>query len=66
MSDVTYGTSRTIAIGAALKRELDQRREYLDAAADIGEVTITLRLQPGTTWVKRVTWQEERLCRNRP
>lgn len=53
------------AILQAVKREVDQRRQHLDGSDDVGEVTVTVKLQAGTTWVRGVIWQEERLCRTR-
>jgi hypothetical protein len=51
------------AIVAAVRREVEQRRSLLDAASDLGEVTIRVRLQAGTSWVKGVVWEEERVYR---
>lgn len=51
------------AVLAAVRREVEQRRGVLDAATDLGEVTITVRLQAGTSWVRGVSWQEERVYR---
>jgi hypothetical protein len=53
------------AILAAVRRELEQRRAHLDAADDVGEVTVTVKLQAGTTWVRGVAWREERMVRAR-
>lgn len=57
--------SRTKAIADAMRRELDLRRTQIDAATDLGEVTIVVKLNAGTTWVRGVVWQEERVCRGR-
>lgn len=51
------------AILAAIRRELEQRRAVLDGASDLGEVTVRVRLQAGTTWVRGVVWEEERVYR---
>lgn len=53
-------SSRSDAVLAAIRRELASRRAYLDAAPDVVEITVTLKLQAGTTWVRGVVWQEER------
>lgn len=51
------------ALLAAIRRELDQRRACLDASTDLGEVTIKVKLQAGTAWVRGVVWEEERVYR---
>lgn len=51
------------ALIAAIRREIEQRRGVLDAATDLGEVTIRVKLQAGTTWVRGVVWEEERVYR---
>lgn len=57
--------SRTDVISAELRKQLDMRRSLLDSATDLGEVTITVKLQVGTTWVRGIVWEEERLCQKR-
>lgn len=49
----------------AVSRELRQRQAVLDAAGDLAEVTITVKLQAGTTWVRGTVFQEERVYRSR-
>lgn len=53
------------AIRDAVLREVAQRAQHLDAADDLGEVTVTVKLQAGTTWVRGVVWQESRVVRQR-
>lgn len=53
----------TDAIVATIRRELEQRRALLEAATDLGEVTIRVRLQAGTPWIRGVVWEEERIYR---
>lgn len=57
--------TRTAAIAAAIRRELEARRALIDSAIDLGEIQITVKLQAGTTWVRGVVWQEERTCRSK-
>jgi hypothetical protein len=56
-------TGCTDAILATLRREIEQRRAVLDAAGDLGEVTLRVRLHAGTSTVKGVVWEEERVYR---
>lgn len=58
-------STRTAAITAAIRKELSERTELIDRAEDLAEVTITVKLQAGTSWVRGVVWQEERVCRQR-
>ena len=51
------------AILAAVRREIELRRAIIDASSDLGEVTITIRLQAGTSWVRGLIWEEERVYR---
>lgn len=53
----------TDAIAAAVRREIEQRRSLLDAATDLGQVTIQVRLHAGTTSIRGVVWEEERIYR---
>lgn len=57
--------TRAEVIAAALRKEVIERAASLDRADDLGEVTVTIKLQAGTTWVRSVVWQEERFCRQR-
>lgn len=52
--------TRSLSILTALRREIELRRTYLDGAADVVEVQVTVKLQAGTTWVKGVDWHESR------
>ena len=62
MSEVV-AHSRALAIWDAVRREIEARRAHLDAAADLGAVTIEVKLTAGTAVVRGVVWQEERVCR---
>lgn len=62
---MTETQTLTRALGSAIARELEARRGYLDAATDLGEVQVTVKLQAGTTWVRGVVWREEKACRSR-
>jgi hypothetical protein len=53
------------AVLLAVRREVEQRRALLDAAVDLGEVTIRVKLQAGTSWVRGTVWEEERVCLRR-
>ena len=55
--------SRTDAILAAVKRQLEERRTLLDRGADIGAVTVTVKLHVGTAEVKSVVCSDERINR---
>jgi len=56
-------SSRTRALAQAIQRELSTRKAHLDAATDLSEVTVTVKLQAGTTWVRGVVWQEQTVLR---
>jgi hypothetical protein len=60
---VSPGGTRTASILDAVRRQLDQRRGMLDAAEDLGEIQITVRLQAGTTLIRSVNVSEERIVR---
>ena len=74
--DVVRQSGRTVAIESradrsqtiltALRKELEQRKGYLNEATDIVEVTLTVKLQAGTSWVRGIVWQEERRPASRP
>lgn len=49
---------RTAAIQAAIVQQLNARRAMLDAADDLGEITIEIRLHPGTANVKAIVVSE--------
>lgn len=51
------------AILAAVRREIEQRRAMIDAAGDLGEVSVRIRLQAGTVAIRSVLWEEERIYR---
>lgn len=57
--------TRSEAISAAVRAQLAERAALLDKAEDLGEITITVKIQAGTTWIRGVVWQEERVCRQR-
>lgn len=65
MAEDRQRATRTSAIADAIRQELSARRERLDADDKLGEVTVTVKLQAGTSWVRGVVWQEERVCRVR-
>jgi hypothetical protein len=55
----------TDAIMAALRREVERRRQFLDAhSADLAEVVIRVRLNAATGVVKGIVWEEERVYRH--
>lgn len=56
----------TEAVLAAVRRELEQRRTHIDGSEDVGAITLTVKLNAGTTWVRGVTYTEERVYRNNP
>lgn len=51
------------AILGAVMREIELRASHLDSSHDIGEITVTVKLQAGTTWVRSVLYQELRVVR---
>lgn len=57
--------SRTDVILATLRREILDRRTAIDAADDIAEIRLTIRLRAGTAWVERTQYSEERIMRAR-
>lgn len=57
--------TRTGAILRAVARELRQRAVVIDASTDLAEVTVTVKLQAGTTWVRGTEFREERVYRAR-
>lgn len=57
--------TRSSIVLAALQKEIAERRSHLDTATDIAEVTVTVKLQAGTTWVRGTHYCEERVMRAR-
>lgn len=57
--------SRTDAILQEIQKLLTLRRRELDSASDLAEVTLTVKLQAGTTWVRGTQYSEERVVRSR-
>lgn len=55
--------TRSQNILAAVSRQLQSRGTDLDAADDLGEITITVKLAAGTSWVRGIIWEEERVFR---
>ena len=53
------GHGRASAVLDELRRQVEQRRASLDHADDLGEITITIKLQAGTCSVRGVVWSEE-------
>lgn len=56
-------TGRADAIKRALALEAARHAASWDVAEDLGAVTITLKIQAGTSWVRGVTYTEERVLR---
>lgn len=52
--------TRTQAIAAAVKLELDRRRAYLDGSTDISSVDLSVKFHLPTGQVRAVAWSEER------
>lgn len=57
-------TGCTDAVLQAVRRELQLRREQLDLSSDVVEVTVTVKLQAGTTWVRGTVYEEQRAFRS--
>lgn len=57
--------SRSEVIVQALAREVRQRAASIDGSDDVAEVTVTVKLQAGTTWVRGTVYQEQRVVRSR-
>lgn len=57
--------SRTDAVLAAMAREIRDRRLSIDAADDIAEIRLTIRMRAGTAWIERTQYSEERIMRAR-
>ena len=55
--------SRTETILDAVRLRLEERRSLFDRATDLGEVTIKIKLQAGSTLVRAVEVSEERVFR---
>lgn len=60
---LTSTASRTDVLMAAIRHEIESRRQHLDSADDIGSVCLEVKLAAGTTFVRGVVYQEERVCR---
>lgn len=58
-------SSRSAAILAVIQREINDRRASIDASNDLAEVTITVKLQAGTQWVRGTQYCEERIMKVR-
>jgi hypothetical protein len=58
-------TGTATAVLRAIQRELAQRTKHLDDSDDIAEVTIKVRLNAGTTWVRGVEYTDLRVYRAR-
>lgn len=59
------GTSRSSVILETLAKEIASRRAHLDAATDLTVVTVTIKLEAGTSWVRGTSYTEEHLVRVR-
>lgn len=55
------GSGLSSVVLDVVRRQIEERRAVLDRAQDLGSVTITVRLYAGTTNVKGVIWQEDRV-----
>lgn len=65
MALTTTSTSRTDAVRRAILEELEHRRLQLEAAGDVVRLTFTIRLTAGTTQVRGVLYEEERVFSQR-
>ena len=54
--------SRSEILLAEVTRQIAERRAHLDAATDLGEISIIVKMNAGTTRVRGVIWHEERVC----
>lgn len=66
MTDAGRAQTRTAAIIQAVLEQLEARRALLDRAEDLGQLTLTVRLNAGTTVVRAVGVAEERIMRRTP
>lgn len=57
--------TRSSVILQALTREVRLRQPSIDTATDLAEITITVKLQAGTGWVRGTKYQEERVMQQR-
>lgn len=55
--------TRSKAIGDAIRLALVERAAILDRAHDLGQVTVTVKLQVGTPLVRTVVFTEERITK---
>lgn len=58
--------SRTDIILLAVRKRLEEQRAVIDSALDLGEVTLTVRLNAGTLHVRSIGYSEERVNRRDP
>ena len=58
--------SRTQAVMAVLRQELQRRQAALDASDGLVTLTITVKLVPDTEHVRGVVWQEARIAPRLP
>lgn len=56
---------RSAAILRAVTKEIQDRAGLIDACEELAEVTVTVKLQAGTSWVRSTTYTEERIARAR-
>ena len=61
----TIAPTRSGQVLTAIQRMIAERRASIDAAADIAEITIRVRVQPGATYVRGTQYSEERVMRIR-
>jgi hypothetical protein len=62
---VTPTPTRSTIVLAAIQREIADRRLSIDGSTDIAEITVTVKLQAGTTWIRGTQYCEERIVRAR-
>jgi hypothetical protein len=65
MTHSSGSLTRTDAILSAIRRELADRRGSIDGSENIAEIRISIWLKPGTTWIERTQYSEERIVRAR-
>lgn len=57
--------TRASVILNALAQEVRMRASIIDKDDELAEVTVTVKLQAGTTWVRGTEYHEERISRRR-
>lgn len=57
---------RTDIILQVIRKRLEEQRAVIDNATDLGEVTLSVKLNAGTMHVRSVSYSEERVNRRDP